>query len=140
MYSPAPPKGGPFLLTLALTQKVEGGLPSKFSAEHSDLLCSSSLMIFPLKQKQFPTEHYNVSNNSLLVVIHMEQESKVLAFQNPKTHIQSYKSPATSVFPGGVRKGKIRGWGGGAKILNQKLEILNLLRSYANLTQGSVLQ
>lgn len=29
---------------------------------------------------------------------------------------------------------------GGAKILNQKLEILKLLRSYANLTQGSVLQ
>lgn len=65
----------------------------------------------------------------------------MLAFQNPKTHIQSYKSPAMSVFPGGVRKGKIRGWGvEGAKILNQKLEILNLLRSYANLTQGSVLQ
>lgn len=110
VYSPAPPQGGPF--TLALTQKVEGGLPSKFSARHSDLLCSSSFMIFPFKQKkQFPTEHYNVLDNSLLVVIHWEQESKVLAFQNPKTHIQSYKSPAMSMFPSGVRKRKIRGWG-----------------------------
>lgn len=86
-------------------------------------------MIFPFKQKQFPTEHYNVLNNSLLVVIHRKQEIKVLAFQSPKNHICSYKSPAMSVFPHGG-EGKIRGKG--AKILNKKLKIINLLRSYAN--------
>lgn len=89
---------GPFILTLAYTQKVEG-FSSKFSARPSKLLCSSSHMIFPFKQKQFPTEYSNVLNHSLLVVIHREQEVKVLAFQTPKITFRATKALPCMCFP-----------------------------------------